>query len=371
MQDTHPAIAVVLPKGEGFSPQQFGAISLCVRDFTHASRFKDSTTIIGGIASDGFDGIAYETPASARWFENRSRAYARGAAGIMNRKNVALAELHNRPVVAPMIAKRTRCRIALHLHNDPQEMDGTRTAGDRSRMLAMCAGVYCVSEYIRGRFNEGLSYAETAKVHVVYNGIELPDKLPTKENRIVFAGRMTEGKGALLLAKALTMALPGLPDWKATIIGSQRHEARAVVGTYERNVHETLALLPQVELAGFLSHDGTLAQFARASIAVVPSVWQEPFGRTALEAMAYGCATISSGRGGLIEVTGDASLTLETLTPESLAQAITHLAWDQSERERLIAAGRARARHFSIDKCAAALDAARETILSQKVQHAA
>ena len=39
----------------------------------------------------------------------------------------------------------------------------------------------------------------------------------------------------------------------------------------------------------------------KSSISVVPSKWQEPFGRTAMESAAYGCATITSNNGGLPE----------------------------------------------------------------------
>ena len=38
----------------------------------------------------------------------------------------------------------------------------------------------------------------------------------------------------------------------------------------------------------------------------MPSRWEEPFGRTALEAVSSGCATIISNRGGLTETTDHA-----------------------------------------------------------------
>ena len=41
--------------------------------------------------------------------------------------------------------------------------------------------------------------------------------------------------------------------------------------------------------------------YKKSSIAVVPSKWQEPFGRTSMESAAYGCATITSKNGGLPE----------------------------------------------------------------------
>ena len=45
--------------------------------------------------------------------------------------------------------------------------------------------------------------------------------------------------------------------------------------------------------------------YKKSSIAVVPSKWQEPFGRTSMESAAYGCATITSKNGGLPETFKD------------------------------------------------------------------
>jgi glycosyltransferase involved in cell wall biosynthesis len=41
--------------------------------------------------------------------------------------------------------------------------------------------------------------------------------------------------------------------------------------------------------------------FEKSKIAVIPSTWNEPLGRTAIEAASRGCVTIISKRGGLIE----------------------------------------------------------------------
>ena len=47
---------------------------------------------------------------------------------------------------------------------------------------------------------------------------------------------------------------------------------------------------------------GRLLQFLNKSeIVVVPSRWEEPFGRTSLEASANGCAVIITNKGGLPE----------------------------------------------------------------------
>lgn len=364
-------IVTILPKDEGFSPGRFGAIALCVRDFTLHSRFRQATLVLGGIGNKGFDGVAYRLVPHGWFFENRTRAYARGCAKIINRENTELAEIHNRPQLLRLIAPQVKCRLVLHLHNDPREMRGAKTPKEREELLALCNGVYCVSEYIRQCYLEGLPASLASKLQVVHNGIEIPSTLPRKEKLIVYAGRMTAGKGALLLAKALRLAMPQLPGWNAVMIGSDRHSVSEKPSEHEALVIHEMHGVERARLAGFLSHEETIKLFARAAIAVVPSVWGEPFGRTAIEAMAYGCAVISSGRGALQEVTGDAALTIDDLTPEQLAENIVALARGEALSSALQSKARERAKQFDIAKCAATLDNIRETILQGISRHVA
>ena len=56
-------------------------------------------------------------------------------------------------------------------------------------------------------------------------------------------------------------------------------------------------------------------------IAVVPSRWEEPFGRTALESSSRACATIISNKGGLPETT-DYAIILKYLDSETLYKSI-------------------------------------------------
>ena len=52
---------------------------------------------------------------------------------------------------------------------------------------------------------------------------------------------------------------------------------------------------------GFLDHEKVLSIFKKTSIAVACSRWEEPFGRTSLEASANGCAVVITNKGGLPE----------------------------------------------------------------------
>ena len=54
--------------------------------------------------------------------------------------------------------------------------------------------------------------------------------------------------------------------------------------------------------------------YKQADIVIVPSLWEEPFGRTAIEAMSYGIPVIASNIGGLknIVIDGKTGYLIET-----------------------------------------------------------
>ena len=74
----------------------------------------------------------------------------------------------------------------------------------------------------------------------------------------------------------------------------------------------------------WLPHEKILNYYKKSSISVVCSRWQEPFGRTAMESAACGCATITTNRGGLKE-TFKNNLILKNVNHRSLEKMITKI----------------------------------------------
>ncbi len=89
----------------------------------------------------------------------------------------------------------------------------------------------------------------------------------------------------------------------------------------------------------------------RARLAIVPSVWPEPFGIVVIEAMASGCPVVASQIGGIpdIVVDGETGLLVPPADPVALHQAMDRLLTQPEEMDRLGASGRERARLFEAD----------------------
>ena len=68
-----------------------------------------------------------------------------------------------------------------------------------------------------------------------------------------------------------------------------------------------------LKIYGFKDNKFILNYLKKVSISVVPSKWDEPFGRTSLEAASRGCAVIISNKGGLPETSKGATI-LKRLT---------------------------------------------------------
>ena len=80
----------------------------------------------------------------------------------------------------------------------------------------------------------------------------------------------------------------------------------------------------RASILGFKKHNDVLNVFKRTSITVACSRWDEPFGRTSLEASANGCAVIITDRGGLPETVTDAKI-IKSLNIKNLTKNITDL----------------------------------------------
>jgi glycosyltransferase involved in cell wall biosynthesis len=227
-----------------------------------------------------------------------------------------------------------------------------------SRNAYICASllydrIIAVSSFVRNVMLE--SGVRPERVEVVPNGIALTKPNPSAGLRlreelgiprdavlIAAAGRISPQKGFDILLKAVReLALSGVALYCAVFGAGPVLEDLRALGA-------TLQLEPTLRLPGFRSDVGDL--WCAADVAVIPSVWPEPFGYVALEALSAGCAVVASRAGGLPEVvSADSAILTEPGDVEGLAAALRHLVLSPELRSRMRQAARQRAGQFTLE----------------------
>jgi glycosyltransferase involved in cell wall biosynthesis len=138
---------------------------------------------------------------------------------------------------------------------------------------------------------------------------EKPSELP-EEGYALFLGRLSPEKGVKQLLAA----------WKK--VRSPR--ARLVIagrGPEEERMRSLARDLPTVDFRGFVDRSQHDNLWAKAKFLVVPSIWQEPFGLVALEAMAHGRPLVVSNLGALPEIVGEAGFVVDPMRTDEMAAA--------------------------------------------------
>ena len=109
-----------------------------------------------------------------------------------------------------------------------------------------------------------------------------------------------------------------------------------------------------VQWLGALPHDEVLTLFRSARAVIVPSIWDDPCPTVVLEAMAAGRPVVASATGGIVDmvVDGVTGLLVAPGDVAALAQAISSVLRDPRAAQAFGAAGRDRAREFTVSAVA-------------------
>jgi len=135
--------------------------------------------------------------------------------------------------------------------------------------------------------------------------------------------------------------------WQLVLAGSDWHGAEAI--------HTAIGRSPQrqqIRSLGFVQ-DHELPDLYRAADGFIYPSLYEGFGLPPIEAMACGCPVISSTRGSLAEVIGDAALTVDAENVGDIAEKMIALATGAASSEALRLAGLAQAEKFNWTRTAA------------------
>ena len=331
-------IATILPYKENYTFSKAQAAAIWVSDFFKFSRFNKDNYIFGNTNKKDYLTSNYinikisnkKSKLSSTTFE-----YCKNFIKNIVNKDFDIIEIHNRPLVFNILKKQLDKKFILYFHNDPLSMKGSKSINERLYLLDNVDKIIFVSKWTQNQFFYGIDKKLLHKTEIVYPSIHKSKKIFKKDNNIVFIGKLNASKGYDIYKDAITKILDLNKTWNAYSIGDESRDRPHI--NHKRHFE-----------LGFLQHKEVLKFLDKSAIAVVPSRWEEPFGRTALESSSRACATIISNRGGLPETT-DHSLIINNLNSTELYKMIKKLIDNKKLRNELQLSGFKNVKHTIIN----------------------
>jgi spore coat protein SA len=339
----------ILPEGEPFSEHFGGAVSR----WTANVLANDSSAVILAPWFDqtwNFDSERIRSSANLRRYRQLLSLCRNRAPSNLRRVLVSfflrtafseaapedIVYVHNRPEFAAAIQAaypRRRFKLILHMHNSH--------ILHHPKAFARCADltVFCSSFLLQ----EARQFVGEIRSAVVPNGADgscffpaNPGGLPGPPT-VLFVGRLVPVKGAHVLLEAMRILRQRGSAARARLVGS------AAFGSdkdtpYVRGIKASAP--DNVTFSPYKTGDKLAGEFRRATVFCCPSVFDEPFGMTNVEAMASGLPTVATEVGGIPEVFREGgALLVPPGDPEKLADALDYVLLDRDLRSRLVREG--------------------------------
>ena len=261
--------------------------------------------------------------------------------------------IENRPGYVLKLRDITDARIVYHLHNEKLSIQ----VAQYQEIYDAASCILTVSDYIKSRV-QTINPQDT-KTQTVHNGIDLhafrkkPTKTPIQLDAgdflLVYSGRINREKGIMELVEALAL-LKEHTHIKLLVIGGSFYGNATHDNPFIRELKAKAAPLHnRIIFTGFIPYASIPNYLGIAHVAVIPSVWDDPFPTTVLEAQAMGLPIITTRRGGIPEeVTDENAILLNTDEHfvDNLAIAILDLYEHPEKRQQMSKASLERSKIF-------------------------
>ena len=317
-------ISILLPYKEDYSPNFSGAVSIHVSNLYKYSKFKKFITIWGNTKSKKYLSSNYKNISiSKKFLSSNNKKYLSKFIILQKELKPDVIEIHNRPNYVQEISEKLKTKIILYFHNNPLDISGSKSVRERYQLLNDCEFIFFNSNWTKKQFFKdieedkyinkfGICFQSTKRANVNLN---------SKKNIITFIGKLNSAKGYDIFGESILKVLNEFPNWKSVVVGDEPREKHIFN-------HKNL------KLYSFKGNSFVLNLLRKASISVACSRWDEPFGRTSLEACSMGCATIITNKGGLIETTKN-PIILKNLDPHELYKIIKKLILNHKYRKKI------------------------------------
>ena len=266
--------------------------------------------------------------------------------------------LENSPGHAYKLSLRGYSNLILHLHND---LLNSQTRFHESIANGLTT-VITVSDYIKNRVS---TIVPKEKIQTVYNGIDIQRftlgnhsdvcrqvvGFSDEDFIIVYSGRINKDKGVSELIDAILL-LKDVSRIKLMILGSSffddaKNEDAFLLALKNKAKH----IEGKIVFTGFVPYSRVPEYLRLANIAVLPSMWEEPFGLTIVEAMAAGLPLITTKSGGIPEICEGVAILIERDDiVNRLAQSIRFLYDNSKKRKQMAMKSLSRSKFFDKER---------------------
>ena len=271
----------------------------------------------------------------------------------LHKHNFDRIVLDNCPGYVCKLSQRGYNNIVLRLGNDL--LNSTSRCHDiifhNTKKIMTC------SNYIKERV---ATIQKDYKIQILYNGIDVKafakkDQQICREELgltmndfvIVFSGRVNKDKGVTELIDAL-LSIHDKSNIKLMIIGSSffanaKNDDEFVISLKEK----AKIIEDKIVFTGYVDYNMMPSYLHLADIAALPSMWEEPFGLTIVEALAAGLPLITTRSGGIPEICeGVATIVDRNNIVTDLKDAIINLYEHPEKRELMKQGALERAKQF-------------------------
>lgn len=265
--------------------------------------------------------------------------------------------LENCPGYAYKLSQRGYKNLILHLHNNLLHSQSKY----HEVIFNSLTKILTVSDFVKDRVS---TIQPNSKVQTVYNGIDIlafSKKTSPTINRqevgladddfvMIYSGRINKDKGISELIDAMHQ-LKDFPKIKLLVLGSSFFEdAKNEDAFISQLKQKSENIRGNIIFTGFIPYHCVPNYLHLADIAVLPSMWEEPFGLTIVEAMAAGLPLITTRSGGIPEICeGVATIVEKKDVVSNLTTAIIDLYKHPNKRKQMAEDASERAQLFDKD----------------------
>lgn len=224
-----------------------------------------------------------------------------------------------------------------------------------------------ISKAVEKSFDAKFNIKNKSK-SIIYNGIDekffsqkKSIRNEKKEINIAFVGRLSYVKGVDLLIRAFSDVRKENKNAYLVIVGDGEEKEKLINLSTELNLSNRIRFVER--------QSNVIEWLDLADIFVYPSIWEEGFGISVVEAMARGCIPITFKRGGLPEIidNNQNGILVDDVNVKNLVKAIKQIIMlDEYKKNKIIYYAQSTAKRFTIENTIRSLESEYVKLLNER-----